>query len=251
MSSRGSASLAAVVLAGALALAGCGGEEKADNEPTSTGSSSQPSSDSPSQSPTRSQTESTSAEPLKSGSADPNLAYGLDLPAGVHLTPLGSRLKLGETARIAWKPDNKTVGVLAMTVTGLRQGRLEDFDDFILDEEVMQSTPYYVDVEVENIGKSDLGGVDTPLYLVNGKDVLVRASTLQGKFAPCAAKPLPRKFEPEASAEVCLVYFVANHGTLRSVSFRPKQEYQPISWTGAVTKPTEVPETPETPEGDV
>ena len=100
-------------------------------------------------------------------------------PAGVRLTPLGSRLKVGETARIAWEPDKNTVGVLAVTVTRLRQGSLEDFDDFILDEQAEQSTPYYVDAEVENIGKSDLGGVDTPLYLVNGNDVLVRASTLQ------------------------------------------------------------------------
>ena len=141
------------------------------------------------------------------------------------------------------------MGVLAVTVTKLRQGSIEDFDDFILDEKAKQSTPYYVDAEVENIGKSDLGGMDTPLYLVNGKDVLVRASRLQGKFAPCAAKPLPRKFKPEASTEVCLVFLVANHGTLRSVSFRPKQEYEPISWTGTVTKPTEAPETPETSEG--
>ena len=253
MSSRGSARLtarlAAVVLAGGLALAGCGGDEKADDEPTSTPSSSQPSSDSPSESPTESQTESTSATPLKSGSANPNLAYGLDLPAGVHLTRLGSRLKVGETARIAWEPDKTTVGVLAVTVTKLRRGSIEDFDDFILDEKAQQSTPYYVDVEVENIGKSDLGGAATPLYLVNGDDVLVRASKLQGPFAPCAAKPLPRKFKPEASTEVCLLYLVANHGTLRSVSFRPKQEYEPISWTGTVTKQTETPETPETSEG--
>ena len=126
---------------------------------------------------------------------------------------------------------------------------MEDFDDFILDEEAKQSTPYYVDAEVENIGKSDLGRAWTPpLYLVNGKDVLVRASRLQGRFAPCAAKPLPRKFKPEASTEVCLVFLVANHGTLRSVSFRPRPEYEPISWTGTVAKPTEAPETPETSE---
>jgi hypothetical protein len=242
------ARLAAVVLVGGLVLAGCGGDEKADDEPTSTESSAQPSSESSSESPTGSQSEST-AEPLKSGSADPNLAYGLDLPAGVHLTPLGSRLKVGETARIAWEPVKNTVGVLAVTVTRLRQGSLADFDDFILDDKAKQSTPYYVDAEIENIGKTDLGRMDTPLYLVNGKDVLVRASSLQGRFAPCAAKPLPRKFKPEASTEVCLVYFVANHGTLRSVSFRPRQEYEPISWTGTVKKPTDAPESPETSDG--
>ena len=140
------------------------------------------------------------------------------------------------------------MGVLAVTVTGLRQGSLEDFDDFILDEKAKQSTPYYVDAEVENIGKSDLGGVATAPPLLNGKDVLVRASTFQSTFAPCAAKPLPKKFKPEASTEVCLVFLVANHGTLRAVSFRPRQEYEPISWTGTVTKPTEAPETPETSE---
>jgi hypothetical protein len=248
LAARPTARLAAVVLSGGLALAGCGGDEKADDEPTPTESSTQSSSEPSSESPTESQAESTSAEATKSGSADPNLAYGLDLPAGVHLTPLGSRLKVGETARIAWKPDKNTVGVLAVTVTELRQGRLEDFDDFILDEEAKQSTPYYVDAEVENIGESDLGRVSPPLFLLNGKDVLVKASKFRSAFAPCAAKPLPKKFKPEASTEVCLVYLVAKHGTLRAVTFRPRPEYEPISWTGTVTKPTDLPETPETSE---
>jgi hypothetical protein len=214
--------LAAVVLAGGLALAGCGGDNQADLGPTSAGSSS-------------------GTSPTFTMTVDPNEAYGLDLPEGVQLTRLGSELKVGQTARVAWQPDKKTVGVIAVTVTRLRRGTLKDFAGFTLDDRTRQSTPYYVDARVRNIGKSDLGGVPTPLYLVDGHDVLVGASTFQSTFKPCAAKPLPDKFKTGASAKVCMVFIAANHGTLKAVSFRPTQDYAPIDWTGTVVKPTKKP----------
>jgi hypothetical protein len=226
------ARLAAVVLAVFLgtALAGCSGNNGADEGDPTSGSSTGDT--------TSGSTGDTTSGSTDSPSVDPNLTYGLDLPAGVHLTPLGSDLTIGQTARVAWQPDKKTVGVLAITVTRLRKGSLKDFAGFTLDDRTKQSTPYYVDAKVRNIGRSDLGGVATPLYLVDGQDVLVEASTFQSTFKPCAAQPLPGKFKAGASTKVCLVYIAADHGTLRAVSFRPTQEYAPIEWTGPLTTPS-------------
>jgi hypothetical protein len=227
MSSRGLRLAGVVVLAAAtgLALTGCGGDKSADSDPTSTGSSSG----------------SSPGSPTYTETVDPNEAYGLNLPTGVQLTPLGSDLKVGQTARVAWQPDKKTVGVLAVKVTKLRQGTLKDFAGFTLDDRTKQSTPYYVDAKVRNIGISDLSGVPTPLYLVDGHDVLVAASTFQSTFKPCAAQPLPEKFKEGATTRVCLVFIAANHGTLKAVSFRPTQDYAPIDWTGSVVKSTKKP----------
>ncbi len=215
-----------VVAISALLLTGC--SDDAQPSPTTssqagTGSTGEaPESGSP-----------TTSEPT----VNPNTAYGLDLPKGVELTALGTSLVLGETATVAWEPAKKTVGVIAVTVTRLRKGTLADFAGFTLDEQTKQSTPYYVDATVQNLGKSDLSGVPTPLYLVDGENVLVQASTFQSTFAPCAAKPLPEKFKPGKEAKVCLVYIAKDRGTLAAISFRPKQEYAPIQWTGKLTKP--------------
>jgi len=220
--------IAAVLLTAALVLTGCSGSDKTDNGSASpSGGSTEGSDPSTTTEPTR---------PATKSAADANDAYGLELPPGVQLTALGTDLALGETARVAWQPNKKTVGVIAVTVTKLRRGTMKDFVGFTLDPATKQSTPYYVDARVKNIGRSDLSGMATPLYLVDGKNALVEASRFQSTFAPCAAKPLPEKFKAGKSAKVCLVYVAADHGTLTAISFRPNQKYDPIQWTGPITK---------------
>jgi hypothetical protein len=214
--SRG-ACLSALLVAG-LTLSGCGGGD----EPAS--------SKTPSSTPTS-----------KSSAANPNEAYGLDVPAGIKLTALGTDLDVGQTAKVAWQPKKSMVGVVSITVTRLRQGSIKDFAGFTLDDRTKISTPYYVDAKVKNLGKTDLGGLAVPLYMVDGKDTLVQASSFQSSFRPCAAKPFPKSFGPGKSATVCLVYVAANHGQLKAVSFRPTQEYLPIQWTGIIATPKPVP----------
>ncbi len=211
---------ASLLLVLALPVSGCsGGDDSTDPAGTGTSASSGGGT-------------ATSGDDSSSPTVDPNLAYGLKLPPGVKLTPLGSDLSLGDTARVAWQVDKKKVGVVAVTVTKLRRGTVKDFSGFVLDDATKQSTPYYVDAKVRNLGKSDLSGVKTPLYLVDGNDVLVSQSTFQSTFTPCAAKPLPEKFKPGRSTKVCLVFIAADHGALAAVSFRPDQKYDPIQWTG-------------------
>jgi hypothetical protein len=212
-------------------LAGCSGEERPGQAATSASSSPDPV-ESPS--PARS---TPPPKPTSADSATPaSEAYGLDLPRGIKLTELGTDLKLGQTARVAWELKEGTAGLAAISVTRLRKGALKDLAGFTLDDRTRKSTPYYVDARVKNIGTVGLGGVATPLYLVDGNDVLVEASSFQSTFAPCAAKPLPEKFPPGAAAKVCLVYIAAERGTLRAVSFRPEQAYAPIEWTGELTQ---------------
>ncbi len=222
--------LAMLATATLLAVSGCSSETPApgaEGSPSSTGStSSSGTGDSTGSDPT-------STEPT----VDPNDGYGLDLPAGVGLTALGSTLQVGDTAKVAWQPEKKKVGVLALTVTRMRRGTIKDFAGFTLDDATKQSTPYYVDAKVKNLGKTDLGGTPVPLYMIDGNDTLVEASSFQSSFKPCAAQPLPRKFKPGRATEVCLVYIAADHGALAGVSFRPVQKYAPIEWHGKVVKP--------------
>ncbi|MDP2774697.1 MAG: hypothetical protein Q8O61_14185, partial [Nocardioides sp.] len=50
-------------------------------------------------------------------------------------------------------------------------------------------------------------------------------------------KPFPKKFGPGASSQVCLVFLAPEGSQLEAVSFRPSQDFNPITWTGTITKP--------------
>src|SRR5690349_3817885 len=98
--------LTALAAATLLALAGCGGGSSS-SAPLAGGTDSE-------SSPTSSATSKTPADPSGTSSS----ATVVD---GVRLTAQGSQLRLGDTARVSWKPDQKTVAVAGITVTRLQR----------------------------------------------------------------------------------------------------------------------------------
>jgi hypothetical protein len=172
---------------------------------------------------------SSSTEP-----ADPD-AY-LPVPAGVELTPQGSDLALNESAVVAWQPRQDQVGVLDITVTRLEQTTLaESFEGWQLDAAARKSTPYFVHATIQNVGDTDVGGRDVPLYAVDATDTLIQAQSFLAKFEPCPGNGIfAETFGPHATKDVCLVYLVPNAGKLTAVSFRPSQDFDPITWTGPI-----------------
>ncbi|MDP9822458.1 hypothetical protein [Nocardioides massiliensis] len=170
-----------------------------------------------------------------SASASPSAGSTVAVPEGVALTDAGTELDFGETATVVHEPDQKRGSVVEVTVTGVREARMAAFSAYTLDEQTLASSPYFVDVTVENVGETDLGGAPVPLWAVDERNQLVQASTFSARFEPCASTPLPAEFAPGASVETCLVYLLPDAGVLRAVSFRPSQEVEPITWTGEVT----------------
>jgi hypothetical protein len=156
---------------------------------------------------------------------------------GVTLTAQGSELKVGQTARVSWRPDQKTVGVIAVSVTKLVRMPISAFSDWRLNAATQRSTPYFVHATVRNIGRSDLSGQPVPLYLLDQRNTLLQASTFQASYAACPSRPLPAKFTRSKRTSVCLVYFAPDHGRLVAISFRPSQSFQAITWTGPLAKP--------------
>lgn len=155
--------------------------------------------------------------------------------AGVELTPQGTRLALGESATVAWRPRQGLVGVLEVRVEAMQRPPLSVFRGWRVDEAARSSTVYFVRAHVRNVGESDLSGVAVPLYAVDDHDTLVQRSSFTGRFRPCPSEPLPAGFGPGRATETCLVYLVPGQGRLTAVSFRPRQEVEPITWTGGVT----------------
>lgn len=183
--------------------------------------------------PDEADAEETAATSTPSVTATTNTSQ-FELPDGVTLTDEGSDLELGATATVAWEPRAGVVGVLDITVEQIEQATLKDFTGWTLDKTTRQSTPYFIRGQVENTGDIDLGGLPVPLYIVDGTNTLIQASSFASRFKPCRSEPLPAKFAPGKQREVCLVYLAPERGELEAVSFRPTQEFDPITWTGKI-----------------
>ncbi len=189
----------------ALVTAGCGGSG-ADDEPSRAAAS--PSTDLP--------------------------TGDVEIPSGVTPTKAGTELAFGEKATVAYEPNTSKSSVLDLTVQEVQAGRIADLSAFQLDAATRRSTPYYVTVRVENVGTGDLGGAAVPLFAVDGDDRLIQPSTFTSAFDRCPSTPLPEKFAADATTTGCLVYLLPDRGELTAVSFRPLQEFEPITWDGTV-----------------
>ena len=207
------ASLAGVVLAAGL-IAGCSGD--GDDDPDA----------------------KESAGPSASGSATESAEPTLPVPEGVELSPQGSQLAVGDTATVAYEVKQGVVGVLDLKVTRLEKTSIrKSFVGWDLDEGQRQAKPYFVRVTVTNRGETDLGGRRVPLYIVDGENTLVESTTFSSAFTACEPGEFPKKFPPGKKVKACLVYLAPRKGDLVAVSFRPTQEFDPITWTGELLDP--------------
>jgi hypothetical protein len=206
--------LAPLALVAALVLGGCGGGDGGDagDKPSSDGGSSS------------STTGGSSSDGSSSTAAD-------DTPQP------GDELALGEAAPLSWKPRENLQGDVDVTVDRLDRSTMKDFAAFKLDKAMKASTPYYVHVKVKNTGTTNLAGVELPIFLDNGSDVLFPSARITSSFKPCPSQPLPRKFTQGQKADLCLVFLAAPKTKLEAIAMRPTEQTEPITWTGKITRP--------------
>jgi hypothetical protein len=212
---RPALSFAVVTVAAALVLAGCSSDSEA-----------------------RSDDESPSA----SSSASPSPSSTVEVPDEVDLTDQGTELSFGEPGVAVFEPTQGKGSVLQLTVRSVQKGTLADFKGFILDDAYKQNADYfYARVQVKNVGEGDVGGVGVPLWGVNSSNTLLPPVNFTTSFAKCPTQPLPASFPAGATLDTCLVYLSPDHGSLEAVSYRPSQEFNPITWTGDITTPKPTP----------
>ena len=197
---------AALCLSTALVVAACGGSsDEASQKPTMTTS--------------------------------PSPSSTVKVPQSVKLTGVGADLSFGATATVIYEPDQNTGTVLDLTVEKAEQGSVKNFSGFILDDQTKKSTPYYVDVKVKNVGEGAIGGQAVPVWGVDGENTLLPPAKFTAEFNRCRSDSLPKKFQPEDTFSTCLVFLAPNEGTMKAVSFRPNQKFDPIQWTGDIATP--------------
>ena len=183
--------------------------------------------------------EETSEKPTVTTSPSPSST--VNVPKTVELTEVGADLSFGDAATVIYEPDQKSGTVLELTVEKAAEGTVKDFSGFILDDYTRSSTPYYVDVSVKNVGEGTVGGSPVPLWGVDAKDTLLPPASFTTTFRRCPSEPLPKKLAPEDTFSTCLVFLAPDKGTMKAVSFRPNQEFDPITWTGEIATPKPTP----------
>ena len=197
--------LACLALVAALALSGCGGDDDGGS--------------------------------AKDGGTSSSGTTGSSDGAGDGTPGPGDELALGEAAPLTWQPKADLEGSVDVSVDRLDRASIKDFAAFKLDKAMQQSTPYYVHVKAENTGTTNLSGVDLPLFLDNGSDVLFPSAKITAAFKPCPSQPLPKKFTAGKKAQLCLVFLAPNKTRLEAIAMRPTEQTEPITWTGTITKP--------------
>jgi hypothetical protein len=174
----------------------------------------------------------------ESGSGTPSPTETLPVPDGIELTAGGSTLAVGDVATVAYEVRQGVVGVLDIKVTRLEKTSFEEsFTGWDLDADDRKKKPYFVRATIVNRGETDLTERPAPLYIVDGTNTLVEPTTFGSTFKPCNPAFFPKPFPSGKSVKVCLVFLAPDKGDLTAVSFRPTQEYNPITWTGELHKP--------------
>ena len=180
------------------------------------------------------------ASGAQSPATSPAPASTVDVPSGVTLTEQGSRLGFGDSAEVIFEPTVRRGSVLRLTVRSVRPGRLRDFDGFILsDDYVRKASIYYAQVTVRNVGDGNVGGVAVPLLGVNKAKVLLPPVTFKTRFPKCPTRQLPARFAKGARLSTCLVFLAPDKGTLASVSYRPSERFDPVTWSGTIRRSTQ------------
>jgi hypothetical protein len=154
-------------------------------------------------------------------------------------TEPGTDLDFGERATVVWQPATSTTRTIEVSVDAVAEQSQSVFDGWVRDDAMAAARPYFVTVSVTNAGEDDLGGLDVPLYLRDDTGALGAPWTLGGDFTPCQSGPFPYPFEPGAQAEMCLVYLAPDGARIKDMVFEPTEGYDPITWTGDVTRPVE------------
>ena len=204
------ARLAPLALVAALALSGCGGDDGGEGTGGST-----------------------------SAGGDSTISTNGPDGDGSQAPKPGDQLALGDSAPLTWSPKQGVEGEVDVTVNRLDRATMKDFSAFKLDRAMKRSTPYYVHVTVKNTGTANLSGVELPLFLDNGSDVLFPAARITSSFKPCPSQPLPKQFTEGKRARQCLVFLAAEKTKLQAIAMRPTEDTEPITWTGKITRPVQ------------
>jgi hypothetical protein len=204
---------------GLTAVSGCGGDSKDDGGSAGAANATTPPPATTSEAPAT----TTEATPADSDSG-----------AGA-VTAAGSTLKIGQAATIAYDDASKHLkSTITVAPTKIEKGSIDDFKNINLDADQKTATPYYAQITVRNIGKTDLTGTDPAGYIDGVDDRGQRQNEIIffGDFERCDGSD-PKSLKPGESYDTCLTYLIPKGGSIvgmRWIVFDAKTGKSDINW---------------------
>ena len=149
----------------------------------------------------------------------------------------GTKLSVGQTAKVAFRPagstDKSKASTLQVTVQSFDKGSLSDFNGIQLDANEKASTPVYVKVHVTNLGPANID-VDSSAAAIEGVDNTGNnqsSVTFIGTFPKCPDAASTKPLGTGKSYDDCLTFLVP--GGITKVSYNGTNDYidSPVTWS--------------------
>jgi hypothetical protein len=155
------------------------------------------------------------------------------------VAPKGTRLSLGSTATVAYKPasdfsDRPATERLRVTVYSMLKGSLADFRGIQLDAAERAGTPFYVKVRITNVGPGDVAPKDDdPSGDFQGIDrtgATQQSVSFIGDFPRCNDGSPPMPMTRGKGYDTCLTFLVP--GGITAVAYTGTSDYatSPVTW---------------------
>jgi hypothetical protein len=170
-----------------------------------------------------------------SGSASASTASASTAAGGV--VAAGAKLSVGSPAVVAYDPDyssNSTTQRLKITVQSIDKGSLADFHGITLDASQKAGTPFYVKVQITNVGVGDASAKhNDPGNQIEGIDTSGQAEdslSIIGDFPRCNQVAAPTPMPPGKSFDTCLTFLVP--GGITAAAYIGDSSYfnSPVTW---------------------
>ena len=195
---RGSGFAAVIVSVLAVGLVACGSGSSSSSQPAAPAAA----------------TDAASAVPVAASS-------GSASAAALGLTPDGTKLKFGQTAKVGYSYGTAaTTGPYELTVT-VKKGSISDLSDFDLDAQTKLGVPFYVTEVVKNVGTAvgKVSGWGGALTVKNVAGDEIDSITLLGDFPTCQGNP-PDTLAPGKQFTECDVYIAPRGQSVASVAYQ-------------------------------
>ncbi len=163
------------------------------------------------------------------GASEASPTAPVPVPEGVELTEAGSAVEVGEPAVASHVIGSQRASVVEVTVSGIDRGKGRDFVGYELDKATAESTPWYVDVQMNALATRGPGPATIPVFGFDSTDTFFPAAEVPSTFEPCP----PPNAEPLGKGERvrgCLVFSVPPKARFDAVQLRAQDGVDPISW---------------------
>jgi hypothetical protein len=160
---------------------------------------------------------SSAAAPAATASGSTASSSSTAAPSSAGTTAAGAKLAPGATALVNFEPESSTFR-LELSVLSIQKGGPGDMNGVELSKAQQEQTPYYVRLQVRNVGSGNVAANDVDpvdeFQATDDRGGQAQELTLLGHFRPCESVEEPKSFTHGVTYTTCVVYMVGHGGSV-------------------------------------